>query len=697
MKGVVWLQYYIMCVYEYVCIVCIIMYMYVYLLTFIICFILGHTGWVEWYSDSVHLSYPSPVDYEEVISKLNNNHKWIGLNFSSTHSTVVLLSSPKLYTLTLRTLEIFETPLPHDCIQYLCQLLTNNKSIQELKIWSNSISDRGVADVCKILEHNSTITSLDLSINPLITSASAQALSHLLNNSTLSELDLRETSLSSESLLLLLQSLSTNKNMKRLILDNRHKETCINTYPNYHLIQDRVEWVLINVPNIASIVYNNNNSLPLDNNRGSLSSGYVSSQSESDKERKIPPLSVSNYPPTHNNNTSLQPIQSNTEFSDSDSYRESSPARLIPGSPKAKRKGREERRPSPVLTTPLHHPHGMDPRLSDHRAPYLMNGANLHPYHASPPHKSNTIGGCYHHHTSVPGDSTSIHSSQTVRLIADSSDHSSSGSTHSIHSDGATPPHKSNTIGGRYHHHTSVPGDSTSIHSSQTVRLIADSSDHSSSGSTHSIHSDGATPPHKSNTIGGRYHHHTSVPGDSTSIHSSQTVRLIADSSDHSSSGSTHSIHSDGATPPHKSNTIGGCYHHHTSVPGDSTSIHSSQSVRLIADSSDHSSSGSTHSIHSDGATPPHKSNTIGGRYHHHTSVPGDSTSIHSSQSVRLIADSSDHSSSGSTHCIHSDNAVTTSNYYHLPNGRLGSKSSALRSSAIMISLPNESSTSTAL
>ena len=243
MKGVVWLQYYIMCAYEYVCIVCIIMYMYVYLLTFIICFILGYTDSVDWESDSVHLSSPSPVDCKKVISKLNNNHKKIELSYSSTHSTVVLLSSPKLYTLTLRELEIWYTPLPHDCIQYLCQLLTNNKSIQELVIWLHSISDRGVADICKVLEHNSTITLLNLSDNPLITSASAQVLSHLLlNNSTLSRLDLRDTLLSSESLLLLLQSLSVKKNMKELTLDYQHKETCINTYPNYHLIQGRVEW-----------------------------------------------------------------------------------------------------------------------------------------------------------------------------------------------------------------------------------------------------------------------------------------------------------------------------------------------------------------------------------------------------------------------------------------------------------------------
>ena len=220
------------------------MYMDVYLLPFIICFILGITGSVDWDSDSVHLYSPSPVHCEEVISKLNNNHEKIKLNSSSTHSTVVLLSSPKLYTLTLRELEIWDTPLPYDCIHYLCQLLTNNKTIQELAIRSDSIGDRGVANICKVLEHNSTITSLDLCDNPLITSsASAKALSRLLlNNSTLSKMNLRRTSLSSESLLILLQSLSVNKNIEKLKLDKRHKKTCINTYPNYHLIQERVDW-----------------------------------------------------------------------------------------------------------------------------------------------------------------------------------------------------------------------------------------------------------------------------------------------------------------------------------------------------------------------------------------------------------------------------------------------------------------------
>ena len=214
-------------------------------ISIILWFILGDTGRVNWDSDSVYLTSPSPVQCNEVISNINNNHKKIRLNSSSTNSTVSLLSSTKLHTLNLRILEIWWTPLTNDCIQYLCVLLTNNKTIQELDTRFNSISDRGVTNICQALEHNSTLTSLNIYENPLITSTSEQALSHLLlNNSSLVELNLKKTSLSTESILLILQSLSNNNNIRRLTLDYRHKETCINTYPNYHLIQDRVDWRL---------------------------------------------------------------------------------------------------------------------------------------------------------------------------------------------------------------------------------------------------------------------------------------------------------------------------------------------------------------------------------------------------------------------------------------------------------------------
>ena len=212
-------------------------------ISIILWFILGGTGRVDWDSDRVYLYSPSPVQCNEVINNINNNHKEIDLEDSSTNSAVSLLSSTKLHTLSLRRLEIWYTPLTNDCIQYLCTLLTNNKTVQELDISGHSISDRGVTNICQALEHNSTLTSLVLYRNPLITSTSRQALSHLLlNNSSLVELNLRYTSLSTESILLILQSLMDNKKIRRLMLDKRHEETCINTYPNYHLIQDRVVW-----------------------------------------------------------------------------------------------------------------------------------------------------------------------------------------------------------------------------------------------------------------------------------------------------------------------------------------------------------------------------------------------------------------------------------------------------------------------
>ena len=184
-------------------------------ISIILWFVLGDTGSVNWYSDKVSLSSPSPVQCNEVISNINNNHKRIVLNYSSTNSTVSLLSSTKLHTLNLRKLEISFTPLTNDCIQYLCILLTNNKTIQELDISLHSISDKGVTNICQALEHNSTLTSLYLDNNPLITSTSGQALYHLLlNNSSLVVLDLSETSLSIESILLILQSLSNNNNTR---------------------------------------------------------------------------------------------------------------------------------------------------------------------------------------------------------------------------------------------------------------------------------------------------------------------------------------------------------------------------------------------------------------------------------------------------------------------------------------------------
>ena len=121
----------------------------------------------------------------------------------------------------------------------------------------------------------------------------------------------------------------------------------------------------------------------------SYSSGYESLQSESD--------STSNYSPAHNN-TLLLPVQSDTEFSDSDSYKKLSP---VPGSLKAKRTGLEGR---PTFT----------PHLSDHRAPYplMQNDVSLHPYHHH----------CHHQQSGKLGSKyRALHSSANIILPKGSS------------------------------------------------------------------------------------------------------------------------------------------------------------------------------------------------------------------------------------------------------------------------------------
>lgn len=237
---------------------------------------------------------------------------------------------------------------------------------------------------------------------------------------------------------------------------------------NIHPTDDTSKSLLLS--SAATIMGSNSNTAPYSSNKlsvenkhnsvASYSSGYVS-QSESEKEGKVPPP-----PPA---STFLQPVQSDNEFSDTDSYRESSPARLVPQSKKTKREGRG---PSPVPSSqaPPHRSQRPAPRLSDHRPPYPVATNGLHPYHASPSHKSSTIS--YHRQNrSMPGDSSSIHSSQSVRLI--DSDHSSSGSTHSIHSDGAVyPPTTSHNHHHRHHHHQHshrMGSRSNTLHNSANV------------------------------------------------------------------------------------------------------------------------------------------------------------------------------------------------------------------------------------
>ena len=177
---------------------------------------------------SVHM--PSPDQCRDVINKLQERE--LVIRWLCPSSALILLPSLIHYKSTLRDLCINCSPLTTDCIKYLCDFLTDNKTLKYLYIVKHSISDKGVISICQVLQNNSTLNILSLHNNPLITSASAPALTHLIRtNSTLSALYLFGTQLSLESLELIFQSLAV-KSFRRLILDTKYEKYCTKNYKN---------------------------------------------------------------------------------------------------------------------------------------------------------------------------------------------------------------------------------------------------------------------------------------------------------------------------------------------------------------------------------------------------------------------------------------------------------------------------------
>ncbi|XP_019855983.1 PREDICTED: uncharacterized protein LOC109584611 [Amphimedon queenslandica] len=177
--------------------------------------------------------HPSPDQCRNFIKKFNKTI--LSIHWLCPISALILLPSLIHHKSTLINLAISYSPLPIDCIKYLCELLTDNEALEHLAIANHSISDKGVISICQALQHNTTLNSLDLHGNPLITSASAPALVHLIcTTSTLSVMYLDGTQLSLESLELIFQSLQVNKSMRTLEIDKKHKGYCTKNY-NYLL------------------------------------------------------------------------------------------------------------------------------------------------------------------------------------------------------------------------------------------------------------------------------------------------------------------------------------------------------------------------------------------------------------------------------------------------------------------------------
>ena len=196
-------------------------------------------GQVEWSQNGVHLVNPSGDQCMEVLSKLSDEHEIVALSDSSSNSIQLLLPTI-LERRTIKTLSIFSSLLTCNNILSFSSEISTNKSITILQISDDSICDDGVIALAQSLQHNKTLQHLYLRINPDITSDSAQSLANLLlANKTLSRLYLYDTNMDADGVIILMESLMKNNTLKKLGLDEQHKEAC-SILPYYKHIENRI-------------------------------------------------------------------------------------------------------------------------------------------------------------------------------------------------------------------------------------------------------------------------------------------------------------------------------------------------------------------------------------------------------------------------------------------------------------------------
>ncbi|XP_019855471.1 PREDICTED: uncharacterized protein LOC109584241 [Amphimedon queenslandica] len=189
------------------------------------------TGKINWSSDSLSLYNLSASQCKEAIVMLSSGkYHTIALSRLSPESVLSLLPHILQENKSV-SLYIWNTPLTHDCVLCLCDLMVANTSLRELIIRYSSVSDKGMACICKSLHHNSALTDFFVISNPHVTSISGQAFSELLlNNSKLTHLKVKWNMLPPKSLKLILQSLRVNKSLQKFTIDERSYEALVTNH-----------------------------------------------------------------------------------------------------------------------------------------------------------------------------------------------------------------------------------------------------------------------------------------------------------------------------------------------------------------------------------------------------------------------------------------------------------------------------------
>ena len=157
---------------------------------YIVCFIIGDTGTVKWYSDRVILTSSTVAQCKEVIHdlKIPQHTTWsIVLNRLSPQSLLTLLTD--INECQVRGLDIKNTHFDGNCVSQLSQVLAYNKTMEELYLTSSPLVPNTYHLLTTALADNEIIKRLYMWHDTNITDNDIPHLSHLIiKNNTLQQL-----------------------------------------------------------------------------------------------------------------------------------------------------------------------------------------------------------------------------------------------------------------------------------------------------------------------------------------------------------------------------------------------------------------------------------------------------------------------------------------------------------------------------
>ena len=187
----------------------------------------GETGNVQWYRDnvwpSVVLTSPTVEECEEVMYELKGQQQarkqwWIRCNSSSSKSLLILFNN--INECLVKSLKIYDTPLDSCCVTEISTVLSYNKTIQELTVISSPIPPNGLEMITNAISCNTALKSLELWGDCTVTDKDIPHIIDMISiNRTLQELHFVSNNITDIGIQQFSRALTKNKTLKTLFIN----------------------------------------------------------------------------------------------------------------------------------------------------------------------------------------------------------------------------------------------------------------------------------------------------------------------------------------------------------------------------------------------------------------------------------------------------------------------------------------------